>query len=75
MTDVPVPEPIHYGQARSSPDDLKRYRRECWRPGCPRRAWLRDWAGWHWCGRDWYRSARWGGGRFWFDLKTVRIKL
>lgn len=37
-------------------DDLKAMRRQCWRPGCKRRAFIRDWKGWKWCLCDWWRQ-------------------
>lgn len=47
----------------------------CWSPNCNRRIKLRDWAGWHWCIRHWYRNWKWGGGNRWFELKKVRFNI
>ncbi len=61
-------------------EELKKQKHRCWNPNCKSRAWLRDWGGWKWCLKDWYRSWRWGGGEislrsFIFELSHTKIEL
>ena len=59
---------------QASPEEMKRDRTRCWRPGCTRRAWLRDWCGWQWCLPDMYRRERWGDPPFKF-WRLLRIRI
>ncbi len=62
--------------AKTPETDLRMAKTKCWSPGCTHRAWLRDWAGWQWCLRDWYRTIRWGGGeKYWWYVLHTRIFL
>ena len=66
--------------AQATKEDIKRGKRKCWNPSCKDRAWLWDWAGWHYCLKDWYRSWRWGGGEvnirsFFWNMQHTRIGL
>ncbi len=55
-----------------SDEEILAHRRECWRPGCKRRAFLRDWKGWKWCAGCWWRQAR-QETHFWLGLRGLRI--
>jgi len=55
-------------------EEILAMRRECWRPGCKRRAFLRDWKGWKWCLPCWWRQVRDGNWwHLWMDLRYLRI--
>ena len=56
----------------ATPQEIDAIKRECWCPGCPRCAFLRDWLGWKWCGRHWWRNV---GERSspWFYVRTTRV--
>jgi len=60
------------GQATK--DELKEYHRKCWSPSCKRTAWFEDWGGWCWCAYHAYFHWRWGGGRKWFEFKTLKLR-
>ena len=51
--------------------DLMRMKRECWNPNCKRLAFIRDWKGWKWCFRCWWRQT---SETHWFtELCGLRI--
>jgi len=60
--------------SQASAKDIRESKRRCWCPSCKRTAWLKDWCGWNWCFRHAYRNARWGGGRFWHDVRALRFR-
>jgi hypothetical protein len=48
--------------------------RQCWRPGCKHRAFIRDWKGWHWCLRDWWWQFEYKSLANWcFEIKNMRL--
>lgn len=60
-------------QSQATPEELKALKRRCWSPPCKRRAFLRDWAGWQWCFKHWWRNLCWDGGNFWYGFRTTRV--
>ena len=62
---------IRTGQA--TPKEIKALKRRCWSPNCRHRAFLKDWGGWQWCLKHWYRSWIWGQEKSWYYLKTTKI--
>jgi len=58
----------------ASYEQMKESRRKCWIPDCKKTAWLRDSSGWHTCFYHAYRSARWGGGNFWYYIRNLKFR-
>ena len=78
MDDSDLTDSERYGIAYATPaHQIRAARRQCWKPHCPRIAWLEDWAGWHWCFRHWLFNLRWSGASAygkWLNIRTVKIR-
>lgn len=65
------------GGSQATKEDLRRQKRQCWSQGCKHKAFLRDWAGWRWCFKDWYRFTKYHSeGRLkklWFLIRCTKI--
>ncbi|MEI7999104.1 MAG: hypothetical protein WCH62_06335 [Candidatus Omnitrophota bacterium] len=60
--------------SKLSKKELSKRDRMCWVPGCPHRAWLIDWAGWHWCFKHIYgRGTHWNDRICWNAVKRIKI--
>jgi hypothetical protein len=71
-TEVELPDTLHRAISAER-EEWCHWRRRCWSLDCQRTAWLRDWAGWKWCLRHWWRNVRWGGGSIWRGIMTVEV--
>lgn len=65
--------------AVATDEEIAAQKRRCWSPPCKGRAFLVDWAGWHWCFKHWYQGLR---GQYldyqtmtsvWFWIKHTRV--
>jgi len=62
----------------ASDAEIKKHKRECWNPGCQKRAWIRDWKGWRWCFFHCWAQlpTRRDGhflGRLIFELRRIKV--
>jgi len=54
--------------------EIKAMKRQCWNPSCPRRAFIRDWKGWKWCFRCWWRQFEYKSLGHWVvELRYLRL--
>lgn len=51
--------------------ELAQEKRRCWSHGCRHKAFLKDWAGWHWCLKHWWYHSSGDG----FKMTITKIKL
>ena len=54
----------------ASAAEIKAIKRRCWRPGCKRKAFIRDWKGWKWCLPCWWRQI---DGHWLIELRYLRF--
>jgi hypothetical protein len=60
------------GACAATPKEIKLMKCRCWSPNCKNIAWLRDWSGYRYCFKDWYRSFLDQNNK-WFYIKTTRF--
>jgi hypothetical protein len=58
---------------QASAEEIKRNRRKCFTPSCKHKAFLRDWGGWEWCFRCWWKEINNGEHSKWLYFKTTKI--
>jgi hypothetical protein len=62
------------GPCLASVEELAAMKRQCWHPGCKRKAFIRDWKGWKWClGCWWWQFEERSLLRLWFEFRHMRL--